>query len=185
MKSPIERLMNAASYIALSARAPGDACNPGVLQFQTLYTAYLPLLRTIAVRKFDVPLLDADALVQEIFAIYVLIKKEIDDPHGYLIGSICDAARRYHQDADAASTLSCGVVPCAATPEDELIDQVAHRLLCAAVLSRLDDNCRETLRRFYLRGETVAGEAHRLLHHCQHRAQAIYEEMMRAERWTM
>jgi hypothetical protein len=155
--------------------------------FEELYTFYRPLLRRIAMRKFDVPREDAECLVHDVFATY-LANSQVHDVHAYLIGGICNASRQYRRRDSKERALFCGTPVCAATPDDDLIDGVVRNLVMKATLKRLGRSCRETLERT-LNGETAASIAAsrnttanyiwRLVSFCRNKAKAIYAEMRR------
>ncbi len=176
-----ERLARAASTVA---RPEDEVC--AAEPFDALYTSYRPLLRKIAIRKFDIPAADVDDLVQDVFATYFANSANVHDPHAYLIGATCNAARQYWR-RDHASPFCGASIACAATPTDEVVDGVIRNLVIGATLRRLGDSCRETLERFYLRGETTAAIAEsretsanyicRLLNYCRNRARSLYREM--------
>lgn len=164
--------------------APPAAAPP--TPFDQLYASYAPLLRKIAVRKFNVPHGEADALVHDVFARYLINQSAIRELHPYLIGAICNAARRYWRREGLQREL-CTTTPCAATPDDALLNEVVRNITIGTTLARLGASCRDTLRRFYLYGESTAaiaearntssGYIRRLLTLCRSRAQAIYRTM--------
>lgn len=176
-----ERLMSAGRMVA---RSEGEvsAAEP----FDALYASYRPLLRKIAIRKFGIPAADVDDLVQNVFATYIANSANVHDRHAYLIGAACNAARQYWR-RDHASPFCGASIACAATPADEVVDGVIRNLVIGATMRRLGESCRETLERFYLRGETTAAIAKsretsanyicRLLSYCRKRARSIYREM--------
>jgi RNA polymerase sigma factor (sigma-70 family) len=160
-----------------------DASTP----FETLYTAYRPFLRHLAVRKFNIPPADAEDLVQDVFATYLASTSSVRDVHPYLIGAICNAARHYRR-RDAASPF-CDAVPCGATPDDALMEEVVQSLTIASALAQLGPRCRETLERYYLLGEKAVDIARsrnqsanyisRLLNYCRNRARTLYQTKLR------
>lgn len=174
---------NAALHVS-SADARDDA---GV-QFDALYTTYTPLLRKIAVRKFGIPVKDVDDLVQDVFASYLANRAAVRELLPYLVGAICNASRQYRR-RDEASPFAPQPEhrEFGATPGDELIDGVTRNLIIRTTLARLGESCRDTLERFYLRGETTAAIAAdrqttanyicRLLNYCRNRARSIYAAM--------
>jgi RNA polymerase sigma factor (sigma-70 family) len=176
----IEPLLEAAQAGVPGIALHGHPATP----FDALYAAYRPFLRRLAVRKFNIPPGDADDLVQDVFATYLASASSVRDVHPYLIGAICNAARHYRR-RDAASPF-CDAVPCAATPDDALIDEVVQSLTIAAALARLGPRCRETLERYYLLGEKAVDIARsrqqsanyisRLLNYCRNRARTLYQE---------
>lgn len=182
----VDRLASAGS---IASRAAEGVCASTSEPFDTFYTSYRVLLRKMAIRKFSIPISDVDDLVQDVFATYVANSANIHDPHAYLIGATCNAARQYWR-KDHASPFCGASTACAATPSDEVLDGVIRNLVLGATLRRLGESCRETLERFYLHGETTKDIAEsretsanyicRLLNYCRNRARALYREM-RAE----
>jgi RNA polymerase sigma factor (sigma-70 family) len=154
--------------------------------FDAFYATYRLLLRKIAIRKFEIPAGDVDDLVQDVFATYIVNRANVRDPHAYLIGAICNAARQYWR-KHHASPFCAADVECGATPAADVIDGVIRNLVLGATLRRLGESCRETLRRFYLDGETTAAIAEsrettansicRLLNYCRNRARSFYRQM--------
>lgn len=156
--------------------------------FDAVYAKYRPFLRLIAIRKFNIPSADVEDLVQDVFASYLANRAGVRDLHPYLVGAICNASRQYRRRDDASpfsprpSHRESG-----ATPDDELIEGVMRTLVIRSTLARLGARCRETLERFYLRGEsavsiaeqrqTTANYIGRLLNYCRNKARAIYAEM--------
>lgn len=164
----------------------GDGCTAAATPFDALYATYRPLLRKIAIRKFGIPADDVDDLVQDVFATYLANSANVHDRHAYLIGATCNAARQYLR-RDHTSPFCGASAECAATPADEVLEGVIRNLILGATLRRLGGSCRETLERFYLRGETTAAIAEsretsanyicRLLNYCRNRARSLYHEM--------
>src|SRR5436309_15782748 len=64
-------------------------------RFESLYTEYGLLLRTIAMRRYHVPPDDAEALVHDIFAAYLERRTYVRDVKGWLIGAIGNASNNY------------------------------------------------------------------------------------------
>ncbi len=127
--------------------------------FERIYETYVPLLRKIATRQLGIPREDAELLVHDIFATYLTHRDQVYELYPYLIGSICNAARHYWGKNDAEQALSCGSVPCVATPDQVTLDAVARSRELSIALGRLDANCRETLYRFYMGRESVGSIA--------------------------
>jgi RNA polymerase sigma factor (sigma-70 family) len=178
-----ERLASAAS---IATRPVDDVFASPAQPFDALYATHRLLLRKIAIRKFGIPISDVDDLVQDVFATYIANKANVHDPHAYLIGAICNAARQYWRKHHASPF--CGAdVEWGATPADDVIDGVIRNLVLGATLRRLGERCRETLQRFYLEGETTAAIAEsrettanyicRLLNYCRNRARSLYRKM--------
>lgn len=178
-----ERLASAGS---VSAHSAGEVFDGAAHPFDALYTSYRVLLRKIAIRKFGIPAHDVDDLVQDVFATYLANRANVQDPHAYLIGATCNAARQYRR-RDQASPFCGAGAECGATSDDELMEGVIRNLVIGATLRRLGESCRDTLERFYLHGESTAAIARsretsanyicRLLNYCRNRARSLYREM--------
>jgi RNA polymerase sigma factor (sigma-70 family) len=169
--------------------APSEPRDATLQDFDKTYTIYRILLRKIAIRKFNVPRPEADALVQDVFASYLAHQREVRDVHRYLIGAICNASRQFQRKQDVERSLFCDADVCAATPSDALVSDIIRNVIIRATLAKLGHRCRDTLRKFYLEGmkpraiaeerDTSYGYIRRLLTYCRARAQAIYRAMER------
>lgn len=154
--------------------------------FDAVYVTYRPLLRRIAIAKFGIPASDADDLVQDVFATYLVNPANVRDVHAYLIGGICNAARQHQRSGRA--TPFCDSEVCLATPDNELLNGVIRTMVIRATLSRLTPTCRDALERFHLHGEraaeiatrrdTTANYVARLLTYCRQRAREAYQSML-------
>lgn len=158
----------------------------GTGPFDAIYAAYRPLLRHVAVRRFGVPVSDADDLVHDVFATFLLRRSQVRDARAYLFGAIRNASQQYGRRGDASPTQ-----PLPESDElpsgEQLADDVIRALTVHAALARLGAACRETLYRFHVIGEkaSVIAESreqsenyiYRLLNYCRNRARAIYQEM--------
>ena len=181
MRELSERLRSAGANAVIARN--GDE-NAAPSEFESIYSSYAPLLRRIAVFKFGVPRADADALVHDVFATYLANPANVRDLHRYLIGAICNASRQYLRRDASERALFCDTDACGATPGDEMVEGVIRTLVINSTLSRLGPSCRETLRRFYLTGESAPAIAEsrstsanyilRLLHYCRKKAREIY-----------
>jgi RNA polymerase sigma factor (sigma-70 family) len=167
--------------------APGE---PGraPASFEEAYLRFAPLLRKIAVKKYGIPIGEADPLVHDVFATYFTNAGEVNDVGPYLVGGICNAARHYLRRMDARDAIFCGEDPCAAAPTESILQEVERKLLLRRLLGRVGSRCRELLRRYYLLGEsthTIAGALHFkpmtvliCLAKCRKRALAAYHATM-------
>ncbi|MEA2327589.1 MAG: hypothetical protein QOE68_2548 [Thermoanaerobaculia bacterium] len=63
--------------------------------FARIYEENCAFLVSLAVRKFQVPAVDAEALAHEVFLSYIRHADEVRDLHHWLIGAICNASRYY------------------------------------------------------------------------------------------
>jgi RNA polymerase sigma factor (sigma-70 family) len=156
-------------------------------EFEEVYLMFAPLLRKIAVRKFGIPVAEAEPLVHDVFATYFTFANDVGDVRRYLIGGICNASRHYLRRTDAANALFCGETPCMAAPTESILVEVERKLLLRRVLSRIGDRCRTILHRYYLNGETTEAIAGALdlkpatvlifLSRCRKRALAAYRSL--------
>jgi RNA polymerase sigma factor (sigma-70 family) len=177
-------------------RAPRESAIPPWPSGQTdatrpadeLFRDYAPLLRRIATRKFDVPLDEADSLVQDVFVSYLANPSRVRvNTRSYLIGAICNASRYWRRTRTSESRVFEQAESAAEPITDDLFDGLAQNLAVAATLSRLDPRCREALRRYYLEQEdtpeiasamnTSCGNVNYLMHVCRQRARLAYREI--------
>jgi len=155
--------------------------------FESLYTEYGVLLRSIAIRRYNIPPDDAEALVHDIFTAYLQRQTYVRDLKPWLIGAIGNASKDYLRRRRREEPL---------LPEhDEIADQGAEekaerwvvKMTAATVIARLGEKCRETLRSYYFKEESKESIAHRLatspayvlqlLVSCRRRVRALYDSM--------
>jgi len=171
--------------------SPGQP--PGApASFEEAYLQFAPLLRKIAVRKYRIPLAEAEPLVHDVFATYFTNADEVNDVGPYLVGGICNAARHYLRRRDAGDALFCADDGCAAAPGESILQEVERKLLLRRLLARVGSRCRELLHRYYVIGESTHAIADALrfkpatvlicLSKCRQRARAAYHAMTEAPR---
>ena len=124
-----------------------------VAAFEEAYLRYAPRLQKIAMRRFRIDAGDAEGLVQDVFITYFQHAADVARLEPYLIGAICNASRNYLRRSTASKALFCGEHPCAATPDDALLDELSRKTLLSKMLARVGCDCRDLLRRFYVNGE--------------------------------
>ena len=170
-----------------SARAVDAHEPPDAQEFETLYIEYGVLLRSIAMRRYNIPPDDAEALVHDIFMAYLQRREHVRELKGWLIGAIGNASKDYLRRRKREEPL---------LPEhDEKADQAAEEraerwmvnMTVATVVSRLGEKCRETLRRYYFHEESKESIAQQLstspayvlqlLVTCRRRVREIYNSM--------
>jgi RNA polymerase sigma factor (sigma-70 family) len=159
--------------------------------FDEIYATHAPLMRHIAMKKFDVPHEDAEALVHDVFASYLIRSDQIRELRPYLVGGICNASRQYWRRRrsegavfDDTPVLEDDFVEESAPPASETF---ALQQAIAVTLTRLRPRCRDTLRRFYLHGEpaaqiaaameTTTAYVEQILHTCRKQAREIYRSI--------
>jgi RNA polymerase sigma factor (sigma-70 family) len=184
---PITTMETATSPDTASVAHVAAAAEVRDPEFDRLYETYVPLLRRIAMRKFNVPREDVDELVQDVFATYLTHAGRVRELRPYLIGGICNAARQYWREAKAERQVFCDADIDDARSGDEPLESLIQNTLMCAALSRLGPSCRETLHRFYVDGEsaisiaasrdTTQNSIHQLLSYCRGRAREAYRAM--------
>ena len=158
-----------------------------VTAFEETYLLYGPRLRKIAISKFGIDAAEAESLVHDVFATYLMHAAAIRHLEPYLIGAICNAARNHLRRRHGGTVTFCGEQPCRATPKDALANAVERKVLLSRMLARVGGRCRELLHRYYANGETseaianlmntTPGTVLVLLHRCRRRALAAYQAM--------
>ena len=159
-----------------------------VAAFEEAYLRYAPRLQRIAIRRFRIEAGDAEVLVQDVFTTYFQHAADVERLEPYLIGAICNASRNYLRRSSASKALFCGEVPCAATPDAALLDELERKTLLSQMLARIGEPCRDLLRRFYVNGEgtdalasaygLVRGSVKVKLFKCRQRALEAYRSIM-------
>lgn len=152
--------------------------------FEEVYLQFAPRLRKIAYRKFGIPPVEAEPLVHDVFATYIMHASSVYAVERYLVGAICNASRHYLRQTTAADALFCAESPCAATPSQALLDEVERKLLLSRLMACVGGRCRDLFQRYYINGETTQSIADALnttpgtvlvfLHNCRRRALAAY-----------
>ncbi|HKO57543.1 MAG TPA: sigma-70 family RNA polymerase sigma factor [Thermoanaerobaculia bacterium] len=164
------------------------ACGAGMRSFDDIYDRHVPLLRYIAMTRYRIPRPDADGLIHDIFLTFLSNPSQVREVRPYLIGAICRASQSYWRRRRADDALFAP--PAEGEPMDErCLDEVSVRLTVAATMARLSPRCRETLRRYYLDGESTAFIAGvmetssayilKVLHLCRKKAQHICRSVER------
>jgi RNA polymerase sigma factor (sigma-70 family) len=159
--------------------------------FESLYTDYGLLLRTIAMRRYHVPPDDAEALVHDIFAAYLERRGYVRDAKGWLTGAIKNASLNYWRKRKPEAPLLPEHEEAADEAAGARFEQWEQRSTIASILARLGERCRETLRGYYLREEskehiaeqleTSPGNVLQLLVTCRRRAQELLRRLKRID----
>jgi len=155
--------------------------------FESMYTEYGLLLRTIAMRRYHVPPDDAEALVHDIFTAYLQRRAYVRNVKHWLIGAIGNASSNYIRKRRPEAELLPEHEEAIDAAAEESLDGWIRRLTIAALLARLGTKCRETLRRYYLHEEPkerIAAELAtspayvlQLLVSCRKRAQELLRSL--------
>lgn len=157
------------------------------LPFEEAYLRFAPRLRKIAVARFNIPRAEAETLVHDVFASYLVNAPSVRALEPYLVGAICNASRHYLRRSGAADAIFCGDSGCAAAPGEDLLAEVERKLLVSRLLARVGSRCRDLLHRYYVKGETTQAIADGLdstpgsvlvsLHNCRKRARAAFQSV--------
>jgi RNA polymerase sigma factor (sigma-70 family) len=155
--------------------------------FESLYTQYGLLLRTIAMRRYRVPPDDAEALVHDVFASYLERSAQVRDAKPWLTGAVKHASLNYWRKRKPEAPLLAEHEEAADEAAEERFEQWERTSTIASIFARLGERCRETLRRYYLREETKEciakeletspGNVLQLLVTCRRRAQEVLRRM--------
>ena len=150
---------------------PGETLDPGIAgltpiahdgddgehDFDRLYEDNLSLLIAIAVRKFQVPDVDAEALAHEVFYSYLKRKNEIRNLHAWLIGAICHACRYFwRQNGRRTEQLDPSMALLRPDPASSgILDRLPAQLAAREVLQSLPPRYQEILRLRYFEGYSI------------------------------
>jgi RNA polymerase sigma factor (sigma-70 family) len=171
-----------------AVRSVVDPSHPtNASEFEALYIEYGVLLRAIAIRRYNIPPDDAEALVHDIFTAYLQRREYVRELKGWLIGAIGNASKDYLRRRKREEPL----LPEHDQKPDQAAEEKAERwmmnLTVAAVVARLGEKCRETIRRYYFHEETKEAIAEQLatspgyvlqlLVSCRRRVREIYDAM--------
>jgi RNA polymerase sigma factor (sigma-70 family) len=156
-------------------------------EFEALYIEYGVLMRSIAMRRYNIPPDDAEALVHDIFTAYLQRREHVRELKGWLIGAIGNASKDYLRRRKREEPL----LPEHDEKPDQAAEENAERFMLhmtvAMVMARLGEKCRETLRRYYFHEEskesiarelaTSPGYVLQLLVSCRRRVRELYDAM--------
>ncbi|HEV2719882.1 MAG TPA: sigma-70 family RNA polymerase sigma factor [Thermoanaerobaculia bacterium] len=125
---------------------------------EQIYLAHYDFLVSIAVRKFRVPLSEAETLVHEVFLCYLKRKGEIHDVHSWLLGGICHASRYWwRQHGRAGETVELETLFDREDPTShDIRNELPDALTMRAVLESLPPRYRLVLRLRYYDGCSIA-----------------------------
>jgi RNA polymerase sigma factor (sigma-70 family) len=162
----------------------------GESEFERLYLEYGVLLRTIAMRRFHVPPDDAEALVHDTFIAYLERHTVIREVKPWLMGCVGNACKHYWRDRKREAPLPETIEERPAGGDDA--EEWAWRISVGAVVARLGEKCRETLRGYYWRDETKEriaenlatspGYVRQLLVSCRRRVKEMLQGVRRGTR---
>ena len=132
-------------------------CETDDPEFGALYEGNLSLLVAIAVRKFQVPEVDAEALAHEVFLSYLKRKNEVRQLHPWLIGAICHACRYYwRQNGRRTDQLDQELAMLRPDPESvNIFDLLPSQLAVREALDALPPRYARILHMRYYEGYTI------------------------------
>jgi RNA polymerase sigma factor (sigma-70 family) len=116
-----------------------------------LHRQYRRLLLSVAARKFGVPDVDAEALLQEAMIAFLTTHTRIENPKAWLVATMCNLSRRYWRCRIRTDDIEGGVLSHGAeAASDPSIDRIEQQLVMNRVLALLQIPDREVLRLRYL-----------------------------------
>jgi RNA polymerase sigma-70 factor (ECF subfamily) len=126
-------------------------------EFVRLYEQNYDFLVGVASRKFQVPVVDAEALAHEVFLSYLKRQGEIREVHKWLIGAICHASRYYwRKHGRNIEQLDTELAAARPDPESTSIrDLLPLRIAAGEVLDGLPPRYQEILRLRYFDGLSI------------------------------
>jgi len=162
----------------------------GESEFEALYLEYGVLLRTIAMRRYHVPPDDAEALVHDTFIAYLERHTVIREVKPWLMGCVSNASKHYWRDRKREAPMPEAIEETPVEKDDA--EEWAWRISVGAVVARLGEKCRETLRGYYWREETKEriaenlatspGYVRQLLVSCRRRVKEMLQGTRRGDR---
>jgi RNA polymerase sigma factor (sigma-70 family) len=191
LSRPVSDVQNAAANIGLDDESAASEQRWAELE--------VTLLR-VAAGQFRVPIEDARHLVHDVIVSYLTNPGVVrSNVRAFLIASVGNASRNHWRrvkierrifddppEVDTKSDRRCDVRD---RKTDDLFEGIARSLLVGTVLAKLSKRCRDTLRRYYLLGEsstaladdmqTSNGNVHYILHQCRKGARRAYESLRR------
>lgn len=163
--------------------ARGDDDRP----VEDTYTGQSARLRQIVEKKFNIPPVDAEAIVNDVFTSYLTRRSAVRDANKWLVGAVCHASRAYWRAAARTSQLPDDVHEYADPHAAGLENRIVDRVTMSAALNQLTPRCRETLRMYYAEGYsakeiaerygTTTGYIVQLLHVCRKRVRQAYDAL--------
>jgi len=149
-----------------------------------LYVRHRTLLLFVACRKFRIPEIDAENLIQEVFLSYLQTGTKVENVRAWLVAAMCNASRHYWRAQGRTESLPDDIGERSDPSSHTIADKVAMQMTLRQALKYLQPKCRETLYLHYFEGRSagdVAVEmnttnryAEKLIHNCLKRVREIY-----------
>jgi len=162
-------------------------CGVDAAVFANIYEENCGLLVSLAVRKFQVPAVDAEALAHEVFLSYLRHADEIRDLHHWLVGAICNASRYYWR-KHGRNIEQLDTEVAAERPDPQLQDvltDLPNHIAIAEVLEAMPPRWAHILRLRYFEGYSIKEIAEhlgvtskytqKLVTKCLRRAEEIFD----------
>ena len=155
-------------------------------QFIQLYERNVDVLIAVAIRKFQVPAVDAEALAHEVFLSYLKRKDDIRDLHKWLLGAICNASRYYwRQHGRNIEQLDTELAAERPDPASRnILETLPARIAAGEALAGLSPRYRHILHLRYFEGYSIieiaehlgvtAKYAQKLVTKCLRRAEEVF-----------
>lgn len=173
---------------------PPPPCGFDEDDFAQLYTKNIDTLIAVAVRKFQVPAVDAEALAHEVFLSYLKRKDEIRELHKWLVGAICNASRYYWRqhgrNIEQLDPESAAIRPDPASTNNP--ETLLARIAAGEALAGLSPRYQHILRLRYFEGYSIkeiaeylgvtAKYAQKLVTKCLHRAEEVFNPPVREKK---
>jgi len=161
-------------------------CDVNEAQFARLYEKNCPFLMSVAIRKFQVPPDDAEALVHEVFLSYLKRKDDIHELNKWLIGAICHASRYYWRKHGRNIAIDEELAITWPDPSSvNILDTLPARIAAGEALAGLSPRYQQILRLRYFDGYSIkeiaeqlgvtAKYTQKLVMKCLRRAEEIFD----------
>lgn len=158
-------------------------------ELEALYLQHRTLLLYVTCRKFRIPDVDAEALIQEVFAAFAEMKTQIANPRAWLVAAACNASRHYWRTQGRTESLPEDFNDRVDPASSGLADRLIMTLTIRRALEYLEPRHRNALVMHYFEGRTVAEIAHmlettpryaeRIIDGALHRVRAVYASISR------
>ena len=167
-----------------TATARVDETRPTPDEIGNLYLEHRRLLFFIACRKFRVPEIDAENLIQEVFLSFIQVGTEVRDVRSWLVAAMCNASRHYWRAQGRTESLPDDIGERSDPGSHSIADAFAMKMTMWQALQYLQPRCRQTIYLHYFEGrsaidvahelETTSRYAEKLIHNCLKRVRQIY-----------
>lgn len=157
-------------------------CNVDEARFARLYEKNCPFLMSVAIRKFQVPPDDAEALVHEVFLSYLKRKDDIHNLTKWLIGAICHASRYYWRKHGRNIPLDEELAITWPDPSSiNVLDTLPARIAAGEALAGLSARYQQILRLRYFEGYSIKEIAEQLGVTAKYTQKLVMKCLRRAE----